>query len=147
MSQSPIYTDEELVRQDEELIDVPQGRGEIILFVEDNELMREVGKQILLDLGYQVVTASNGREALDIFREMEKVDLIFTDVVMPEIGGAAMLHEIRNMNSDVKAVAVTGHILAEDLDQLREAGVDTIIRKPYDVDILAAAVREALDEA
>lgn len=134
------------LQEEETIIDAPQGKGEIILFVEDNDLMREVGKQILEDLGYQVISASNGQEALNVFNETKDIDLIFTDVVMPEVGGAAMLRKIRQSGSQVKALAVTGHILAEDLDQLREAGVIAIIHKPYDVDILANAVREALDD-
>ena len=121
------------------------GQVKTILFVEDNDLMREIGAQILEDLGYRVICAANGQEAFDIFNETEHIDLIFTDVVMPEISGAALLQKIRAAGSLVKAVAVTGHVLAEDLDRLREVGVTSIIRKPYDVDILADAVREALE--
>ncbi len=148
MSEPPLSMEKpDFNLQEEETIrGVPQGKGETILFVEDNDLMREVGMQILEDLGYQVLCASNGLEALKVFNQSEDIDLIFTDVVMPEVGGAAMLQKIRQSGSQVKALAVTGHILAEDLDQLKEAGVKTIIHKPYDVDILAVAVRQALDE-
>ncbi len=131
--------------QDSIFSTIPQGKGEIILLVEDNEKMREIGQQILEDLGYQVLVASNGREALEIYKANGNIDLLFTDVVMPEIGGVALLRELRQMGSEVKAVAVTGHILAEDLDHLREDGVTSVIHKPYDVDILAEVVREALD--
>jgi two-component system cell cycle sensor histidine kinase/response regulator CckA len=131
--------------EEEAIVDAAQGTGETILFVEDNDLMREIGMQILEDLGYRVICASNGQEALNAFTETSDIDLIFTDVVMPEIGGVSLLRSIRATGSRVKAVAVTGHVLADDLDQLREAGVTTVIRKPYDVDILADAVRKALD--
>ncbi len=136
----------EPLTQDAIFATIPQGKGETILLVEDNEKMREVGQQILEDLGYQVLAASNGREALEIYKANGNIDLLFTDVVMPEIGGAALLRELRQMGSEVKAVAVTGHILAEDLDQLREDGVASVIHKPYDVDIMAEAIREALDD-
>ncbi len=135
----------EPLTQDAIFATIPQGKGETILLVEDNEKMREVGQQILEDLGYKVLAASNGKEALEIYKANGDIDLLFTDVVMPEIGGAALLRELRQMGSEVKAVAVTGHILAEDLDQLREAGVASVIHKPYDVDILADVIREALD--
>ena len=123
-----------------------QGKGETILLVEDNERMREVGQQILEELGYKVLAASNGREALDIYEDNGNIDLLFTDVVMPEVGGVALISELRQMGSDVKAIAVTGHILAEDLDELRQAGVASVSNKPYDVDILADVIREALDD-
>ena len=135
----------EPLSQDGIFATIPHGKGETILLVEDNERMREVGQQILEDLGYQVLAASNGREALEIYKANGDIDLLFTDVVMPEIGGATLLRELRQMGSEVKAVAVTGHILAEDLDQLREAGVASVIHKPYDVDILAEVIRDALD--
>jgi two-component system cell cycle sensor histidine kinase/response regulator CckA len=133
------------LQEEDAIFDAPQGGGETILFVEDNDLMREIGTQILEDLGYRVISASNGQEALNAFNKTSDIDLIFTDVVMPEIGGANLLRRIRAAGSQVKAIAVTGHVLAEDLDQLREAGVTSVIRKPYDVDILADAIRKALD--
>jgi signal transduction histidine kinase/CheY-like chemotaxis protein len=125
---------------------IPQGTGETILLVEDNEKMREVGTTILEDLGYKVLSASNGREALEMFKTNGDIDLLFTDIVMPEIGGAALLDELRQMGSDVKAIAVTGHILAEDLENLKKAGIASVVHKPYDVDILAEVIREALDD-
>ncbi len=137
---------EHLSSQDGVFSSIPQGKGETILLVEDNDKMREVGQQILEDLGYHVLSASNGREALEVFKTNGDIDLIFTDVVMPEIGGAALLDELRQLGSNVKAVAVTGHIIAEDLDHLRQVGVASVIHKPYDVDILADVIREALDE-
>ena len=135
-----------LSSQDGVFSSIPKGKGETILLVEDNEKMREVGQQILEDLGYHVLSASNGREALEVFKTNGDIDLLFTDVVMPEIGGAVLLDELRQLGSNVKAVAVTGHIIAEDLDHLRQAGVASVIHKPYDVDILAEVIREALDE-
>ncbi len=147
MSQPPLSMEKHDLDlpEEETIIGAPQGQGETILFVEDNDLMREIGLQILEDLGYQVLCASNGREALEIFNRTSDIDLIFTDIVMPEIGGASLLRSIRATGSQVKAVAVTGHVLAEDLDILKEAGVTSIIHKPYDVDILADEVRKALD--
>ncbi len=134
-----------LSSQDGVFSSIPQGNGETILLVEDNEKMREVGQQILEDLGYHVLSASNGKEALEVYKTNGDIDLLFTDVVMPEIGGAALLRELRQLGSTIKAVAVTGHIIAEDLDHLRQAGVAAVIHKPYDVDLLADAIRNALD--
>jgi signal transduction histidine kinase/DNA-binding LacI/PurR family transcriptional regulator/ActR/RegA family two-component response regulator len=137
--------EKEPLAQDGIFATIPQGKGETILLVEDNEKMREVGQHILEDLGYQVLAAANGREALEIYKTNGDIDLLFTDVVMPEVGGAALLRELRQMGSEVKAVAVTGHIIAEDMDHLKQAGVASVIHKPYDVDILADVIREALD--
>jgi len=149
MSQPPLSMEKNDLNlaKEEPIIGAQQGQGETILFVEDNDLMREIGMQILEDLGYQVLCASNGQEALKVFNEMSKIDLIFTDIIMPEMGGLAMLRKIRESGSQVKALAVTGHMDVEDVGKLREVNVKSIIRKPYDYDILAEEIRKALDTA
>jgi CheY-like chemotaxis protein len=141
----PVERQDQILPDEDANNDSLPGKGETILFVEDNDLMREVGMQILEDLGYQVCCASNGQEALKVFNENSNIDLIFTDIIMPEMCGLSMLRKIRESGSQVKALAVTGHMHAEDFNQLREVGVTSIIRKPYDVDILAEEVRKALD--
>ncbi|MEJ2606727.1 MAG: substrate-binding domain-containing protein [Anaerolineales bacterium] len=111
-------------------VSFPKGTGERILLVEDSQHVRDVSEELLLDLGYQVVTAKNGREALDLFKHNGNFDLVFTDVVMPEVGGVELLHSLRDMGSTVKTIAVTGHMLAKDLQELRKNGVSGIIFKP-----------------
>ena len=147
LSAPPMEQDDLNLPEEDAIIDSSQGNRETILFVEDNDLMREVGIQILEDLGYQVFSACNGREALKVFNEMQDIDLIFTDIIMPDMGGLAMLREIRQSGSQVKALAVTGHMDVEDVGKLREVNVTSIIRKPYDFDILADEIRKALDTA
>jgi len=124
---------------------VPRGVGERILLVEDSQHVREVSEELLSDLGYQVVTAKNGREALEMFRQDGDFDLVFTDVIMPEVGGVALLRSLRDMGSDVKTIAATGHMLAEDLQELRKDGVSGIIFKPLEVQEVAEELRRVLD--
>ena len=124
---------------------IPKGAGERILLVEDSQHVREVSEELLCDLGYQVVTAKNGREALEIYKQNGEFDLIFTDVVMPEVGGVALLHSLRDMGSEIKTIAVTGHMLAEDLQELRKNGVSGIIFKPLEVKEVAEELRRILD--
>jgi CheY-like chemotaxis protein len=125
---------------------VPEGRGETILLAEDNPGMRQVGREILEDLGYRVLAAANGREALEIYRLAEKVDLVLTDVVMPQMGGVALVRELRKIDPRVKAVAATGYVLAKDLEGLKKEGITDIIHKPFDLDVLARVIRQVLDE-
>ncbi len=126
-------------------ISFPKGAGERILLVEDSQHVREVSEELLRDLGYKVVTAKNGREALNLFKQNGNFDLVFTDVVMPEVGGVALLHSLRDMGSTVKTIAVTGHILAKDLQELRKDGVSGIIFKPLEVKEVAEEIRRILD--
>ena len=126
-------------------VSFPKGTGERILLVEDSQHVRDVSEELLLDLGYQVVTAKNGREALDLFKHNGNFDLVFTDVVMPEVGGVELLHSLRDMGSTVKTIAVTGHMLAKDLQELRKNGVSGIIFKPLEVKEVAEEIRRILD--
>ena len=95
LSPPPMEQDILALQEEDATMDASPGKGETILFVEDNDLMREVGMQILEDLGYQVLSACNGREALKVFNEMKDIDLIFTDIIMPDMGGLAMWRRSR----------------------------------------------------
>ena len=124
----------------------PAGRGETILLVEDNDRIREAGHRILESLGYQVLTAANGREALHLYRSTGEVDLVITDVVMPEMGGKELIQELQKEAPHLKALVTTGHMLAEDRQELKAQGILNTIRKPFDVNTLADTIRRALDE-
>ncbi len=129
---------------DETKLDVPAGQGEIVLLVEDNEKLLEISRDILESLGYRVLTATNGQAALEICHS-EEVDLVLTDVVMPEMGGADLVQNLRSVDPGLKAIAITGHAMAEDLEELQKAGLAGIVYKPLDATTLAQAVRRALD--
>ena len=113
--------------------------------MEDNERLREITQGILDSLGYRVLTATNGREALELYRSVKEISLVLTDVVMPEMGGKELMRELRRTDPDLKALAMTGYLLAEDLEALKEAGILDVVHKPLDVNALAQVVRTALD--
>jgi len=131
--------------------DAPQGLGETILLVEDEENVRRAAKSMLESLGYAVLTAANGREALALCQSPRwsggesTVDLVITDVVMPEMGGMELLQRLGKTNHSLKGVAMTGYALGDsDMQALREAGFVDVVRKPFELDDLAQPVRRAL---
>lgn len=137
----------------EEFVAHPQGGGELILLVEDEEKLQEAGRSMLESLGYCVLTASDGREALALCQSprwaessAQQIDLVITDLVMPEMGGEALLRELRRVRSELPFIAITGYALgSEDLSALRDAGFEAVITKPIDVDIWTRAIRQALE--
>jgi len=134
-----------IIEHDDKRIEVPQGAGETIILVEDNERLRRISEELLNSLGYHAVTASNGREALELCHSMGHPDLILTDLVMPEMGGRELIHQIQALDPAIRILAVTGYALAEEeyaLDQLDV--VVEVIQKPFEVDTLAWAVKRAL---
>ncbi len=133
----------EALTQEEQVL--AEGGGETILVVEDDPITREALRNGLERLNYRVLEAVNGREALEVYRSVEGIDLVLTDMVMPEMGGGELIRELRKVNPQLKAVAVTGYVLAEALRELKEGGHLEVIRKPLDVSILSKVIRRALD--
>jgi CheY-like chemotaxis protein len=124
---------------------IPEGKGETILFVEDETRMRVAGQQVLQSLGYRVITAANGKQGLQAFQETGKVDLVVTDMVMPEMGGRELIQELKQLAPDVQALVITGYTLQEDIRMLKESGLADVVYKPFDVGVLGRTVRRMLD--
>ena len=136
---------EKIEKEVEESSPSPKGKGETVLLVEDEEKLREVGQEILESLGYHVLMAADGREALEVYGSAEAVDLVVTDVVMPEMGGRYLVRELTKMTPGLKVLAITGYAIQEDLETLKEEGFLDVVQKPFGVETLAQEVRRALD--
>ncbi|MBC7226918.1 MAG: response regulator [Thermoflexales bacterium] len=122
---------------------LPTGRGETVLLVEDHPALRAAGREVLKRLGYRVLEAADGREALEVYAA-ERVDLVLTDVVMPGMGGVALVEALRRRNPDVKVVAVTGYGEEQEVERIRQVGALEVVRKPFEVERLAETLRRVL---
>jgi nitrogen-specific signal transduction histidine kinase/CheY-like chemotaxis protein len=118
---------------------------ETILIVEDEEVLRSFSSQMLTDLGYNVLMASDGDKALDIFREnQDVVDLVVSDMVMPNKSGIELFNDLRELQPDVKFILVTGYCLEEaEGHVLRD--MEAILMKPYTTEKIAALIRKVLE--
>jgi two-component system cell cycle sensor histidine kinase/response regulator CckA len=120
------------------------GEGTILL-VEDEEGLRALNARGLASRGYTVLEAGNGVEAIDVLEKSDKpVDLVVSDVVMPEMDGPTLARELRNRNPSLKIIFVSGY--AEDAFQkhLPEHGQYAFLPKPFTLKQLVAAVKETL---
>ncbi|MBC2778016.1 response regulator [Parasphingopyxis marina] len=120
-----------------------EGRGEKILFVEDQEDVAEVAQAMLEELGYAVIYAPNAQAALDILQERDDIDLLLTDIVMPgSLNGADLALRVQE-EIGLKAVLVTGYadkaIPSDQFDRF------DVILKPFRMEELGERVRAALD--
>jgi PAS domain S-box-containing protein len=119
---------------------------ETILLVEDEDIVRNLSRQILETCGYKVVEASNGEEALAIFRQSDaKFDLIVTDVVMPKLSGRQLAEELQKISPETKILFMSGYT---DDTIVRQGIIETggdFIQKPFTFNTLAGKVREMLD--
>lgn len=124
----------------------PLGHGETILLVEDHTHLRAAGESILQELGYHVLTASNGREALAVFRANPEIALVITDLVMPEMGGEALVYELKRLAPACRVLAITGYTMQVGVRTLKDAGFFDVVHKPFDTDTLAQVIYRALTE-
>jgi PAS domain S-box-containing protein len=123
-----------------------QGGSETILLVDDDELIRELGLRILGKLGYRVVLASNGKEALEMFRKQkDEISLIIMDLIMPEMSGKQCLEEILKIDPKAKVLIASGASARSHIFDIREIGAKGIVNKPYEMTELFTVVRETLD--
>ena len=121
--------------------------GVTILLVEDDESVREAIKIMLEASGCTIIEASNGVDAVHVFQEKSPlIDVVLTDVVMPQMGGAELGKRLREIKRDVRIIYGTGYI--DDVSELAEALGETpiIISKPYERADLVRKIRSLLGD-
>ncbi len=134
--------DEMQVNRLEERKALPHGKGELILIVDDEESIREITKTTLLAYGYEVITASDGTEAIaEYAMHSTKVALVITDMMMPFMDGTATIRAIQKLNPLMKFLAVSG--LKQEGDIVMQDTVE-FLQKPYTSDKLLRTVDEIL---
>jgi PAS domain S-box-containing protein len=108
-----------------------EGQGQLVLVVEDNPAIRQALVGSLGFMNYEVIEAINGREALTILEtRASDIDLVLSDVVMPEMGGIALLHAMRQRKLEIPVVLLTGHPLSREMENLQALGLAGWLPKP-----------------
>jgi CheY-like chemotaxis protein len=129
-------------------VEIPCGYGEVILLVEDEQNVRGILQTLLERLGYQILMASNGRAALEVFdQQRDKIALVLTDITMPEMDGLTLAQILRQQNPAVKIVLLTGYPLNRDREAhalVAQGMVDAWLEKPVSASCLAQTVSLAL---
>jgi PAS domain S-box-containing protein len=126
----------------------PPGGSETILLVEDEEAVRTLASRVLTGQGYVVLEARHGREALAIAEQAAGlIDLVLTDVIMPEMGGQELVERITRMLPDVRVMYMSGYTEADKLQPGIRDSKHSFLQKPFAADSLVLMVRDALDRA
>ena len=126
-----------------------------ILIVDDQEMVRTLVADLLTDLNYEVITAKDGQDAVDLYgqlmqqaREQEHqehpVDLVILDMVLPRIDGRETFDRLREINPDVRVIVSSGYDVDERVKDVLDRGAADFIQKPYHIEALLNMVRKVL---
>ncbi|MGD8471973.1 MAG: PAS domain S-box protein, partial [Desulfobacteraceae bacterium] len=117
-----------------------------LLIVDDEELVLEVGASMLEKLGYTVLKAHSGTEAVDIFKaHQDKIKMVILDIIMPDMGGGAVFEKIKPINPGVKVLLSSGYSVDGQAIELLEAGCDGFMQKPFTMEELSKKIGQILD--
>ena len=121
------------------------GSGHILL-VDDENMVRDVGKKILENLGYKVTALNSGKECIDFFKNgNNEVDLIIMDLIMPDIDGPETLRELSKMGVKIPVLIASGYITL-DMSYLKDYDyIKGMIRKPYSVSDISLKIAKILN--
>jgi len=123
---------------------VHPGGTEKILLVEDEPALLAVSSAYLQSKGYQVLEATNGKEALEICRENPDIDVLVTDIVMPDVGGPALVREATKVLPGVHVIFMSGYTDRGLDEKVLEPGME-FLQKPFSLDLFARTLRKLLD--
>ena len=116
-----------------------------VLMVDDEEMIIDVGTRMLNKLGYDVLSAANGEEAIDVYKQHQhKIDLVILDMVMPQISGGEAFDRLRELNPDVKVILSSGYSIDGQATEILDRGCRAFIQKPFNLQMLAQTIESAL---
>lgn len=129
----------------ESLKDLPHGT-ETILIVDDHETIWDFLIEALQLLGYSVLLAENGEDAVSIYRDNPgAVDLVLLDMIMPKLGGHQAFYQLRSIDPEVKVLLSSGFVSEDEVHDLLQQGACGFLPKPHRLPQVARAIRSALD--
>jgi two-component system cell cycle sensor histidine kinase/response regulator CckA len=132
------------VTEDQPASEQPRAAG-TLLVVDDEEPVRSVAQMVLERSGFTVLTANDGREALEVFRaHRDEIDAVLLDLTMPELSGEEVFRELRRMRADVPIILSSGYVEEDATARFAGMGLAAFIQKPYPLPALAQKVEEVL---
>ena len=119
-----------------------------ILLVDDEAIVIGVGKQMLEKLGFTVLTATNGQEALEIFKaNKDRIDLVVLDMIMPGMGAGDTYDELRVLDPEIKVLLSSGYGVDEQTNEVLQRGCKGFIQKPFNMQVLLQKIEEVMQGA
>ncbi len=116
-----------------------------VLLVDDEEIILEVGRELLETIGYRVLTAKDGKEAVEVYKKKrDEIDIVLLDMVMPNMGGGETYDRLKEINPDIKVVLLSGYAIDGEAAEIVERGCNGFIQKPFNVAKLSEKIGKIL---
>lgn len=119
---------------------------ETILIIDDEEMIIQVGSEMLSYLGYKVFSANSGKQGIEIFRNnKETIDMVILDMIMPDMGGKETFEQLKDIDPSVKILLSSGYSLEGQANEIMEKGCVGFLQKPFNIKNLSQRLRNALE--
>jgi len=137
---------EKRIEQEKRVSDVIiNGTGRVLL-IDDEEMIINVADDMLHRLGYEVVVARTGKEAVEIFKaNKNNIDVVILDMIMPDMGGSETFDALKMIRHDIKVLLSSGYSLAGEASKILDRGCDGFIQKPFNMKQISRKIKEVLD--
>ena len=133
------------VKQEKEFLKKIIVGKETVLFVDDDDMVIEGCGEMLTKMGYNVLIARNGKDALEIYKENQnKIDIVIIDMIMPIMNGGETYDRLKKMYPDIKVLLSSGHSVNGQATEILERGCNGFIQKPFTIEVLSEKIREIL---
>jgi two-component system cell cycle sensor histidine kinase/response regulator CckA len=137
----------EALKEQLDRVNMPKGNGETILIVDDEASILSITGQTLEAYGYRVLTATDGADALGIYvQHRDLIAVVLTDMMMPVMDGAAMVHALKRINPTIKIIAASGLNAEGEVNKATSGGIRHFLIKPYTAEVLLHTLRTIIDE-
>jgi CheY-like chemotaxis protein len=124
-----------------------KGSGTVLL-VDDEDMIIDVGKAMLAKLGYRILVASSGKQAIELVADGENgIDLVILDLIMPGISGRKTFDRIREIRPFMPVMLSSGYAIKDEVTEIMDRGCNGFIQKPFNISALSKKIRKILDEA
>lgn len=143
----PSYSQQPTNAQSQKIdFEVIPGGKETILLVEDEEMLRTLVQTVLISKGYNVLTAQNGEEGLQLYRmHQNEIAIVITDRGLPKMNGEDLIKNIKQINTNAKIIMASGFLEPQVKTELSDIGIKYFIQKPYQIDEILKTVRDTID--
>ena len=140
-------SEKEIAAREERLADEILKGTETVLLVDDEDMIVDVGEEMLKEMGYKVLVARGGKEAVEVYAKCkEEIDLVILDMIMPDMGGGEAYDRMKEKNPKVRVILSSGYSIDGQATEILERGCDAFIQKPFNIKEMSGKIREILEK-